>query len=185
MQGKTVRAVALFAFSVLLLATPALAGTMPAELKAKVDAKLKQFQPLGTDPKVVAAVKEHNANPPAEAKTMTQDKWKAANVLDPFVRSLSKNALAEYLKTKRDDTVDELFVSGADGTKVALFNKTTNWSHKGKDKHDVPMKGQTWVGAVEMDQSSGLESVQIGLPVLDGGKPIGSLVIGFAVSKLK
>jgi len=47
------------------------------------------------------------------------------------------------------------------------------------------MKGKTYVGPTEMDQSSGVETVQIGLPVLDGGKPIGSVVIGLATAKLK
>lgn len=168
-----------------LVGVHALAADLSPELKAKVEAKAKSFGWISTDAKVVAAVKEHNANPPAEVKAMTNDKWKALNVLDPFVRGLSKNALAEYLKTKKDDSVAELFVSGADGGKVALLNKTTSWTHKGKEKHDLPMKGKTFIGSPEMDQSSGSETVQIGLPVLDGGKPIGSVVIGLATAKLK
>jgi hypothetical protein len=184
MRREIVRA-SFACLAVLIFGTTALAADLSPELKTKVDAKIKQFQSLSTDSKVVSAVKEYNANPPADTKGMTQEKWKSLNVLDPIVRGLSKNALAEYLKTKRDDSVAELFVSGADGTKVALFSKTTGWSHKGKEKHELPMKGQTFVGPVEMDQSSGTESVQIGLPVLDGGKPIGSIVIGLAVSKLK
>jgi hypothetical protein len=47
------------------------------------------------------------------------------------------------------------------------------------------MKGKTFVGPTEIDQSSGVESVQIGLPVFDGGKSIGSVVIGLATAKLK
>ncbi len=140
---------------------------------------------MSTDAKLVAAVKEHNATPPAESKAMTQEKWKALPVLDPFVRGLSKNALAEYLKSKGEESWAEVFVSGADGTKVALFGKTTSWSHKGKEKHDVRMQGKTWVGQPEVDASSGVEQIQIGLPVMDGSRAIGSIVIGFAVSKLK
>jgi hypothetical protein len=152
--------------------------------KSKAATKAKQLAWMSTDPQVVAAVKAHNANPPAESKAMTQEKWKALPVLDPFVRGLSKNALAEHLKSKRDESWSELFVSGADGTKVALFNKTSNWSHKGKEKHDVPMQGKTWIGEPEVDASAGVEQIQIGLPVLDGGKAIGSVVVGLSVSKL-
>jgi len=166
---------------------PAFAAAAAAspELSVKIEAKVQASRWMSTDPKVVAAVKEFNLNPPAEAKAMTQEKWKSLQVLDPVVRDLSKNALAEYLKTKRDPALSELFVSGADGTKVALFSKTTSWSHKGKDKHEVPMKGKTWIGPVEVDESTGREQVQISLPVLDGDKPIGSIVLGFAVAKLQ
>jgi len=168
-----------------LVANAALAAAPSPALNATLQRKAKEIQWMSTDPKVVAAVREYNANPPAETRAMTQEKWKSLSVLAPSVRNLSKNALAEYLKSKRDPAISELFVSGADGTKVALFNKTSNWSHKGKDKHEVPMKGKVWIGPVELDESTGVEQVQIGLPVLDGGKPIGSVVVGFEVAKLK
>ena len=161
------------------------AQTLTPAQKAKVEAKMKDLKALGTDPKVIAAVKAYNANPPAESKAMTNDKWKGLTVLDPYVRSFSKNDLAAYLKSKKDDSITEEFVSGADGSKVAFLSKTTNWTHKGKDKHEVPMKGQTWIGPAELDESTGAQQVQIGLPVLDGGKAIGSIVIGIGVNSLK
>lgn len=168
----------------LCLFSPSYAATLTPEQQAKVDAKLKAFQEWGTDSKIVAAVKDYNANPSAEAKAMTNDKWKTLTLLDPFVRSLAKNELAEYLKAKKDEAVTELFVSGADGGKVAFFAKTSSWSHKGKEKHDLPMAGKTWQGAVEVDESTGKQQVQISVPVLDGATPIGSIVIGLGISKL-
>jgi hypothetical protein len=174
-----------FSAGVAFLAISVMEAAPSPELKAKLQAKAKEIQWMSTDPKVVAAVREHNASPPAETKTMTEEKWTSLQVLDPIVRGLSKNALAAYLKSKRDPMISELFVSGAGGTKVALFNKTTNWSHKGKPKHEVPMTGKTYFGPVELDQSTGVEQVQIGIPVLDAGKPIGSIVVGFEVAKLK
>jgi hypothetical protein len=69
---------------------------------------------------------------------MTQDKWKGLSILDPFVRSFTKNEAADFLKSKKSDIVNEAFLSGSDGLKVASLAKTTNWSHKGKPKHDVP-----------------------------------------------
>jgi hypothetical protein len=157
---------------------------LTADQTAKVNAMLAQFKVLGTDPTVVNAVKEYNAAPPPEAQGMTQAKWDALTVLSPEVRAFAKNALADYLKTKRTDAVAELFVSGANGAKVAFFAKTTSWNHTGKPKHDVPMTGKTWVGAPELDQSSGKVTVQVSFPVLDGSKPIGSIVVGLEVSKL-
>ncbi|MBI4909198.1 MAG: hypothetical protein HY820_36600 [Acidobacteria bacterium] len=168
-----------------LAATAAFGQTLPADLKARVEEKAKQLSGWSKDPVIVEAVKAYNANHPAEAKAMTGEKWKSLSLLDPFVRSHTKSALGAYLKTKKDEQISECFVSGVDGTKVAFLSKTTSWSHKGKAKHDVPMTGKVWYGPVEVDESSGLQQVQVGIPVLDGGSPIGSIVIGLSVSKLR
>ncbi|MCW5982344.1 MAG: hypothetical protein KIT09_29935 [Bryobacteraceae bacterium] len=173
------------AVAIVLAAPGAQAQGLSSDVLVKVDAKAKQLAAWGSDPVIVAAVKAHNVGPSAEAAAMTNDKWKTLTLLDPFVRSFAKNAAAEQLKAKKDDMVTECFVSGADGTKVAFLSKTTSWSHKGKDKHDAPMSGKTWVGPVEVDESTGQQQVQVGVPVLDGGKPIGSIVVGLGLSKLK
>jgi hypothetical protein len=46
------------------------------------------------------------------------------------------------------------------------------------------MTGGTWIGSVKVDDSTGQQLIQVGLPVLDGGKPIGSIVFGLRVDKL-
>lgn len=154
------------------------------DVQAKIDAKVKGLQAWGSDPTVVAAVKEFNSNPSAEAKAMTNDKWKTMNIMSPFVRSLVKNPLVDHLKTMKDDTMTEIFVSGADGGKVGFLAKTSSWTHKGKEKHDVPMTGKSWQGKVEVDESTGKQQVQVSLPVLDNGTPIGSIVVGLGITKL-
>lgn len=158
-------------------------GVDPA-VQAKIDLKLKELQTWAKDDKIVKAVKAHNSAPPAEHAAMTQDKWKSLTVLDPIVRGLTKNEAAEFLKAKKTDSVTEAFVSDALGTKVAFLAKTTSWCHKGKPKHDVPMTGKTWQGAIEVDESTGLQQLQIAVPVFDGDKAIGSLVVGLSVAKL-
>lgn len=171
----------------LCLAAPPLLGQAQAltpEQKTKVDAWLVKYQVLGSDPTVVAAVKAYNATPPAELAGMTQDKWATLSVLGAEMKYLTKNALAEYLKTKREAVVAELFVNSAKGDKVAFFGKTSSWNHGGKPKHDVPMSGKTWIGPPELDDSSGKITVQVSFPVLDAKKPIGSIVVGLDVSKL-
>jgi hypothetical protein len=167
-----------------LLTANGFGQSISSEAMAKVDAKIKQLQGWSTDPAIIGAVKSHNSSPPAEDAAMTNGKWAELTVIDPFVRSFAKNPLALYLKTKKDDQIAEIFVSGADGTKVAFLSKTTSWSHAGKDKHKVPMSGKTYTGPVAMDESTGQQLIQIGLPVIDGGKPIGSIVVGLLVSKL-
>jgi hypothetical protein len=163
-------------------------GQAPPEIKAKLDAKIKQLTALSTDPEIVNAVKAHNATPAsAEAAAMTNDRWRGLSVLDPFVRATAKAPLSEYLKDKEksDDTIAKVFVSGADGFKVGFDAKTEHWTHKGMPKHEIPMKGETWIGTVKVDDSTGQQLIQVGLPVLDGKKPIGSIVVGLRVDKLR
>lgn len=154
-------------------------------LQAKLDDQIKVLLQIASDQAIVQAVKAQNSSLPPELAAMTQDKWKAANVLDPTVRALTKNAAAEALRTKKGEVFSEAFLSDANGLKVAFLAKTTNWSHKGKAKHEVPMTGKPWQGEIEVDASSGLQQIQISVPVLDGTTPIGSLVVGLAISKLK
>ncbi len=161
------------------------AAPLTVEQKALVDVQIKAFSDLETDPVVVKAVKAYIANPPAELKGMTQDTWAKLSVLSPEIKSLTKNDLAVYLKTRKTPIVAELFVSAPGGEKVAFFGKTTSWNHKGKPKHDVPMTGKTWIGESELDESSGKTTVQFSIPVLEGGKAIGSIVIGLDMALLK
>jgi hypothetical protein len=165
--------------------TTAAAGAVDPAMQAKIDAQVKLIQAWASDPALVNAVKAQNASEPAANKGMTQEKWAALTPFDAFVLSFTGNAAAQYLKGKKDAVASEMFVSAADGTKVAFLAKPTNWTHKGKPKHDVPMTGKTWQGEIESDQSTGLQQIQVAVPVMDAGKAIGSLVVGLQVARLK
>jgi len=163
---------------------PARAAGLDPTQQAKIDAKIQVIKSWASNPAVIAAVKAHNANLPADQAAMTQDKWAGLTVLDPMVRSFTKNETALFLKSKKTDDIAEAFVSDAAGFKVAFLTKTSNWCHKGKPKHDMPMAGKTWQGQIEVDASSGVQQIQVAVPVMDGGKPIGSLVVGLSIAKL-
>ena len=164
--------------------TIASAESLAPAVQAKVDEQIKVVAGWAADPIIVDAVRAHNAAVPADQSALTQEKWKTLTVLDPLVRSFAKNPVGQFLKSKKSDVVTEAFVSDAAGLKVGFVAKTSNWSHKGKPKHDVPMTGKTWQGAVEVDESSGQQQLQVAVPVLDGDKAIGSLVVGLSVTKL-
>jgi hypothetical protein len=160
------------------------AEALDAAVQAKLDAQVKTIQSWASDPTIVKAVKSHNTSPSPASAAMTQEKWQALTIMDPLVREFSKNEAGQFLKSKKSDLIAEAFLSGADGSKVAFLAKPTNWSHKGKPKHEAPLSGKTWQGPVEIDESSGVQQVQVGVPVLEEGKPIGSLVVGISVNKL-
>lgn len=155
-----------------------------AAVQSIIDTEIAAAKVLAADPAIVAAVKGYNAAPSAEAQSMTQEKWKTLTLLDPLVRSFSKNPAGDALKTRKSAVVTEAFLSGADGGKVAFLAKTSSWSHKGKAKHDDPMAGKVWQGDIEVDESTGMQQVQVAVPVLDGDKPIGSLVVGLGMAKM-
>jgi hypothetical protein len=174
----------LLVVSLILTRTSGSAQTIPPATQVKIDAQLKTIAAWAAEPSIVDAVRAHNASLPAEHAGLTQDKWRALTVLDPIVRAFSKNPAGQFLKSKKSDLVVEAFVSDAAGLKVAFIAKTSNWSHGGKPKHDVPMTGKAWQGPIEVDESTGQQQLQVAVPVLDGSKPIGSLVIGLSMAKL-
>lgn len=153
-------------------------------LQTKIDALVPVIQAWANDAVIVKAVQAHNASLPPDQAAMTGDQWKTLSILDPFVKTFSSNEAAQFLKSKKIDTVPKVFVNGADGLKVAFLAKTADWNHKGKPKHDLPMTGKNWQGTIEVDPTTGLQQIQISVPVLDNGKPIGSLVAGLSVAKL-
>ena len=153
-------------------------------LQAKIDPQIKTIQGWAADPVIINAVKAQNAALPADYAGMTQERWKELTKMDPLVRNLDKNEAGAFLKAKKGDLIIRAFLSDANGLKVALTSKTLSWSHKGDPKHEEPMQGKIWQGSVEQDKASGQEQVQVSVPVLDGGKPIGSLVVSLNVAKL-
>lgn len=159
------------------------AQELAPEIQAKIAPVIKEMQQWVADPSVVSAVKTQNASLPAAYAEMTQEKWTQLTVLDPFVRSFTQNPAAQFLKAKKTESIGEMFLSDASGKKVAFLSKTSNWCHKGMPKHDTPMNGQNWTGQPSVDSSTGLMLVQVSVPVLDEGKPIGSLVVGIKISQ--
>lgn len=181
---KTTRLVPFMAFAFFLFTFVSSAGALDAAVQAKIDTKKADIESWGKDPAIVAAVKAFNTTKPAYAKGMTQDEWTKLSIVDPKVREILNSDVSKWLKGKKADWVAEAFVSGSDGTKVGFLQKSTNWSHTGKPKHDDPMKNKIYIGALERDESTGIEEIQIGVPVLDGTTPIGSLVVGIRIDKL-
>lgn len=174
--------------SALLLAglvTSSVAADLTPAQKASVDKKIEEIKTWAADQAIVKAVKDQNSAPTADVTGLDQKKWDALTVMDPAIRGFSKGAAAEVLKSKKGEVVSEAFLSDSEGRKVAFLAKTSSWSHKGKGKHDEPMAGKVWIGKVEVDASSGVQQLQVAVPVLDGSKAIGSLVVGLSVTKLQ
>jgi len=180
------RRFASLALAVLALGSAALrAESLAPEKQALLDKKIEEIKTWAADPVVVKAVVAQNTSLPAAYAEMTQDKWKSLTLLDPFVRGFTKNEVGSALKTRKIAWLSEAFVNDAKGLKVGFLGKTSSWSHGSSAKHTDPMGGKTWQGALELDESTGLQQVQVAVPVLAEGRPAGSLVVGVSVAKLE
>jgi hypothetical protein len=81
---------------------------------------------------------------------------------------------------------NEAFLNAAQGEKVAFVEKTTSYLHKGQQKFDVPFTtGNAWQGKAEFDESSQTYAIQISVPVMAEGKPVGALVVGVNLTHLE
>lgn len=173
---------ALFTFLFLSACAGGWAKGSPAELEEKIKkTAIPHAESLAALPVVVEAVKKANSAGPF---TMTNEKWKQLPVSAEVVQQYQNNSVAKALKNAKAAYVAEIFVNAADGSKVAFLEKTTFWTHANAAKHRQPMQGKFWIGDLQLDDSSGSNQVQVSVPVKDGEKIIGSLVLGAAIAKL-
>ena len=158
----------------------------PAIQKA-LDKQKAEAATWAADPVIVKAVKDQNAKGPIA--DMDNAKWKSVRRTDPMIDEFLNNDAARSLKTKADAAnglVSEAFLSAAGGEKVAFLEKTSSYIHKGAPKFDVPFTtGAAWQGKAEFDESSQTYAIQVSVPVNDGGKAIGVLVMGVNLSHLE
>lgn len=180
-----------FLLLALAVFVPAVAGAMDFEITPAVQRELDRQHALITrwaaDPTVVEAVRAQNRKGPMAG--VDNAVWKTLRRSDPAVRQFQDNAAGKFLrKCQRDSggAITEIFLNAARGEKVAFVEKTTSYIHAGAAKHDVPFgTGKPWQGEPEFDESTQTYAVQLSVPVLDGGRPIGSLVVGVNVSHLR
>lgn len=136
---------------------------------------------------IVKAVKEQNGKGPLA--DMDNPKWKMMRRSDPVVKAFQDSPAGMLLKAKLDASgglFSEAFLSGAKGEKAAFAEKTTSYIHAGQPKFDVPFTtGKSWQGKAEFDESAQTYQIQISVPVVDGGKPIGVLVVGVNLTALE
>lgn len=171
---------------VLAAATVSWAFEMTPAVQKEIDRQIDVVRGWAADPVLVKAVAAQNEKGPIA--DMDNTKWKSVRRTDPIVKGFQGNEAGQWLRAKAaasNEVVSEAFLNGARGEKVAFIEKTTSYIHKGSSKFDVPFEsGKAWQGKFEFDESSQMHQVQVSVPVLSAGKPIGVLVVGLNVTKL-
>jgi len=156
-------------------------------IQAELDRQKRVVAGWAADAVIVKAVVEQNTKGPVAG--MDNAKWKVLRRSDPLVRAFQSNAAGQFLRTKMEGSgglITEAFLSAAQGEKVAFAEKTTSYIHKGAAKFDVPFTTRgAWQGRPEFDESAQTYQIQISVPVLADGSPIGALVVGVSLSQLE
>jgi hypothetical protein len=171
-----------------LTAVAAAAGfEMTAAVQAELDKQKTVIASWAASPVIVNAVLEQNRKGPVAG--MDNVKWKMTRRSDPLVTGFQTSSAGQFLKAKANESqgaVSEAFLSAAQGEKVAFVEKTTSYIHRGAPKFDVPFgAGKAWQGPAEFDESSQTYAIQVSVPVLAEGRPIGALVVGVNLAYLE
>jgi len=136
-------------------------------------------------PVVVEAVIAQNKKGPIPG--MDNAKWKTVPESDALVKGFINNEAGKFLQAelaKTEGICVGAFLNAANGEKVAFTDKTGSYIHKGSAKFDVPFTtGKTWQGNPELEDK--VYIIQISVPVLSEGKPIGALVVEIDGTKLE
>ncbi|MDP1993557.1 MAG: hypothetical protein Q8K00_21275 [Syntrophales bacterium] len=136
-------------------------------------------------PIVVEAVLAQNKKGPIVG--MDNAKWKTVPESDSLVKGFISNEAGKFLQAelaKTEGVCVGAFLNAAQGEKVAFSDKTGSYIHKGSPKFDVPFTtGKLWQGKPELEDK--IYVIQISVPVLSDGKPIGALVVEIDGSKLE
>ncbi|RMD82301.1 MAG: hypothetical protein D6815_09545 [Candidatus Dadabacteria bacterium] len=177
------------AFVAAVAPTIASAELSQAHLRRLLRAKIEAAEELAASSLVVAAVKRHNARKLSLEKIKELDReWTATSHLTPLKREVLDNPVAKHFRslvTFEDTIYSELFLTGNQGATIAAYPLTTDYWQGDEDKWIKAYNGgagQVFVGPVRYDESTKTDSVQISVPVLDGERAIGVLVVGIKLS---
>jgi len=174
----------LLASSLILIMTDARAEDTPAAVTALIPV-IKKW---GEDPVLVAAVKEQNAKGMTLDQIQKRDKeWMATTGMDDQMKAMMKNAAAQELD-KLEATKPYFFESilmDNQGANVAMTNKTSDYWQGDETKFTNAFKvGGVDIGKSKFDDSAKAYLIQVSVPVLEGGKPIGALCVGINLDEL-
>lgn len=148
---------------------------LPADVQSKVDQYKKKLVEWAANPTLVAAVKESNSKG-GLVSGMTNAKWDELAEADPVVKGFQTSAAGKLVsKWEEDKTLDKLFVRDEKGNLVAGSVKPLLYNNGNRPPFKNGLAGVWSDGVVKPDPTTQKKTVQVSVPVVDGGKHIGVL----------
>lgn len=176
----TVRAIRLAA--ALALSMPATwacaADALPPAAQAKVETYKGKLVGWAAHPAIVAAVREVNAK--GGLPGMTNGKWNDLDEKDPTVTAFETSKAGVLIKQwEADPGINKLVLRDERGNLVAASTKPLIYNNASRPAFSQPIKGHVWAASeIRPDPTTGVKSVQAGVPVMDGDKVIGVIHAG-------
>lgn len=159
----------------LMLAPLAAHAALPTEVQTKVDSYKKKMVDWAANPAVVKAVKEANAK--GAAPGMNNAKWEELPDSDPLVQATLTAPVSQQLKKWEEDKgINKLYLRDQKGNVVAGVARTLLFNAASRPHIATALKGEVAQSQdIKPDPSTQVKSVQLAVPVLDGGQVIGVL----------
>lgn len=170
-----------------LMASVAVAADITPKMQPKIDAYKKQAATWAADPVIVKAVKDANAQGPLPG--MGNAKWRELKEADPivseFVTSASGQLMTKWMHADAKG-INKMVLSGIKSQRVAFTSMPAIYIGKGRPNFDEALDGKLWhQGESKPDPSTNIDSVQIAVPVKDGGQVIGVLLVSLTAANLQ
>ena len=145
------------------------------------------------DPVIVKAVLEQNAQGLTLAKIQETDKtWmdttNAHEEPTAFMKSIASNDAAKKLAKLEKPYMVEFILTDNQGANVAITGMTSDYWQGDEPKFSNAYangKDDTYIARPQKDKSTGEIISQVSVPVMSGGKAIGTLTVGVRPDKLK
>lgn len=157
-----------------LMLAPAAQAALPGPLQAKVDAYKKKMVEWAANPLLVKAAKEASAK---GSGGMSNAKWEELADADPMVQASMSGPVSEQLrKWEADKGINKLYLRDDKGNVISGVARTLLFNAANRPHIAAALKGEVAQGQeVKPDPSTQVKSVQLAVPVLDGGKVVGVL----------
>lgn len=156
----------------------------PEKVVALVHAKVEG---LASDAVFIEAVHSQNARKATlDDIQQLDEKWRSTPGIAPYMTELMDSACGERLKSLKAGQryFSEMFVVDNQGANVCMSDKTSDYWQGDESKFTKSFTGGTgtvFVDDVKFDDSTQTYVVQASVPVVDGGKAIGVLVVSVDV----
>lgn len=170
--------------------TSVLLVTSSAVFAASANDVLPEIKAIAAKPEVIAAVKAQNAQGLSiDAIKAIDTKWIAASGDLPEGKAMMNSATSKALLAaeKAKPYFIESILTDNQGANVAISSMTSDYWQGDEPKFVKAYaegKGADYVARAKKDESSGAVVSQVSVPVMDGGKAIGTLTIGVNVQAI-
>lgn len=157
----------------LFFISTAQAGDISPDLQAKLDTYKSRLSQWAKDPVIINAVKKANSN----KASMDNKTWKSLSASDAKVKPfLTSSAGKKLYGWEQDKSLGKLFLRDGKGNLVAGSKKPAIFNISSRPAFTKAIRGKVWNSKKpKADPTTKISSIQLSIPVVDGGKEIGVL----------